>query len=258
MKKVQVEYTSIWDGGNSVINTTADLNIENGKLDIVAVDAPDVEVLDEEFIDIKDERFDVKCNSDNEYFISENDLKRIYELLGIKTYKVPYQTLDLTWNNNYALVKASSKEEAYQIVEKIIKNNENIASMLSTDWEGVNTITNEVVEIEKVEIGQEYDCTVEDVEVYQDVPRCIIEATAFDIARNDIDWLYDLANEEFKKAGFEIEVFGAKLQPSSVNGEIVRYEVILNDYRIKENNIWFHKHWDHKEQKLITVEKEET
>jgi len=80
-------------------------------------------------------------------------------LMQQKIFKVPFYAIELCLNKCYAKVKAEDAIEAYKIVQNAIDDG-SIFNDIDADWDGENTVTEEVIETEQYQID---GYTVEDV-----------------------------------------------------------------------------------------------
>ena len=111
-----------------------------------------------------------------------------------KNFKVKFQTKETCWNNCVAIVEAETKEEAYKKVEDSIDNSNPFAEF-NSEWDGINTVTENVVEDPEYYIGSLYDSTIEDVDEVNEF-ETIIRCTAFDMLRWSKDEFYAMVEEK--------------------------------------------------------------
>lgn len=157
----------------------------------------------------------------------------------MRTYIVPFEAKETSWNSCIAKVEASSKEEAFKMVEKSIEES-NPFRDFNAEWNGINTVTNEVIETSKYAIGDEYSCAVDDVEEADERVYCTLDLTAFDIARYGKDALYHQAENIFLEVGLELEIFEMDMIPIKFEEHFVAYKCIPTDFTrtFTDGDVW--------------------
>ncbi|WP_152184415.1 hypothetical protein [Sulfurimonas indica] len=145
----------------------------------------------------------------------------------MKTYLVPFEAEETVWNSCVAKVEAASKEEAFAKVQNSIESG-NPFRDFNADWDGANTATSEVVETTRYCIGDEYNCTVEDV---KEVNELEVELTfsAFDLLRLEKDAIYSAVEQQLDG----VEVLDMEIIPSKISGTEVTYRCIPTDYKLE-------------------------
>jgi len=73
----------------------------------------------------------------------------------MKEYLVPFEAEEVCWNACLARVEAESAEDAYFKVKSIIEEGENPFTEFNCDWDGINTVTTDVVETTKYSIDDD-------------------------------------------------------------------------------------------------------
>ena len=140
--------------------------------------------------------------------------------------KVPFETEETVWNRSFAIVEAESAEEAFAKVERSIEES-NPYRDFNAVWDGINTVTSEVIETSKYGIGEDYGVTIDDVEDVTDEISIEIEFGAFDLLRMEKDAIYTVV--EHKLDGIQ-EVFDMDIVPIGVSGNAVKYKCIIKEY----------------------------
>jgi len=147
-----------------------------------------------------------------------------------QTYIVPFKAEETVLNECLAKVEAKSKEEAFALVEKSIKES-NPFRDFNAEWNGINTVTSEVLETSGYGIGDEHYCTVDDVQELDERVSCQLQLTAFDIARYGKDELYRMAEEKFAIVGLTLDIQDMDLIPIAIEEHFVTYNVIPTDFK---------------------------
>ena len=146
-----------------------------------------------------DKRFNVSKNTSVLMYESKSVEVHISIARVLSTYKlfkpkkerkffVQFTMEEVVWNKGYAEVSATSKDEAYQKVCDSIEYS-NPYKDFQSSWDGENTVTEEIVDTNKYCIGEEYDCTVEDVKVYR--PTTIKQLIAEESNKNYYNFMSD-------------------------------------------------------------------
>jgi hypothetical protein len=142
----------------------------------------------------------------------------------MKKFKVPFKARELVVNNCVTTVEAENEEEAIQKVAFSIENSNPFADF-DCDWDGFNSITEEVIETEEYYLD---DPVLEEIKEVEE-PFCELEYEAFDLLRLEKDAVYGAVEQ---KLG-DIEVFDMKMIPVRLNGISVVYKCIPTEYSNK-------------------------
>jgi hypothetical protein len=149
-------------------------------------------------------------------------------------YLVPFEEKELVWTKWTAKIKADSREEALEIMEKICKEGDphNVQNEFGYDYG--TTLNCQFVDIsEHIESDKEFnvlDYKTDDVKEVDERIRCELELTAFDIARYGKDELYAMAEEKFTKVGLILDITEMELIPIKIDEDFVTYDAIPIDY----------------------------
>jgi hypothetical protein len=144
-------------------------------------------------------------------------------------WKVPFYTHETVVNWYYTVVEADTAEEAHHIIQNEIANEESlILSGRKTEWEGCNTATTDVLEIESYHAGSK--------DYVKPAPEysCRISLSAFDIASIERNQLYVMAEQKFADNGIEIEIFEMEMIPVGADEDRVVWECIPFSRMLKE------------------------
>lgn len=165
-----------------------------------------------------------------EVHISIDGVLSTYELFEqesreMKTFIVPFQAEEIVWNDCIARVEAESKEDAFMKVEQSIKENNPFADF-NAEWDGINTVTSEVIETTKYGIGDEYNCTLEDVKEVNNL-ETTITCSAFDLLRWGKDGFYEMVEQNLNG----VEVLDMKITPIGVSGSEVIFKCVPTEYQ---------------------------
>ncbi len=144
----------------------------------------------------------------------------------MRRFKVPFEAEETVWNSSFAIVEAESAEEAFAKVERSIEES-NPYRDFDAEWDGINTVTTEVIETSQYGIGEDYGVTIDDVEDVTDEISVEIEFKAFDLLRMEKDAIYTAV--EHKLDGIQ-EVFDMDIVPIGVSGNAVKYKCIIKEY----------------------------
>jgi len=171
----------------------------------------------------------------------------------MRTYLVPFQSEEIVWNDCIAEVEANSREEAFKIVEDSITNS-NPFRDFNAQWNGVNTVTNEVVEVTKYAIGEEYNSTIDDVKEADNKIYAELQLEAFDMLRLDKDEIYRMVEEKFRQVGLILDITSINIIPKKIEEETITYYCYPVDYRRTWSNRDVSQHID---SKIITPLKQD-
>ena len=144
----------------------------------------------------------------------------------MRKFKVPFEAEEVVWNSSFAIVEAKSKEEAFAKVEQSIEES-NPYRDFNAEWNGINTVTTEVIETSKYGIGEDYGVTIDDVTDVTNEISVEIEFEAFDLLRMEKDAVYTAV--ENKLNGIQ-EIFDMDIIPVGINGNAVKYKCIIKEY----------------------------
>ena len=159
----------------------------------------------------------------------------------MRTYLVPFEAEETVWNSFVAKVEANSPEEAFNAVKNSIEVS-NPLHDFNAEWDGINTVTSKVIETTKYLIGDEYDCSVEDVREFDERVYCTLDLTAFDIARHGKDELCNQARNIFLEVGLDLEIFDMEMIPIKIEEHFVTYKCIPTDFKRTWSNGDISKH----------------
>jgi len=144
-----------------------------------------------------------------------------------KQFLVPFVAEETVWNNCVAKVEATSKEEAFEMVEQSIKES-NPFRDFNAEWDGINTVTMEVVETSSYGIGDEHNINVNDVEECKENELSVkLTFSAFDLLRLEKDAIYHAVEQELDG----IEVLDMEMIPIGVSSNEVFYKCIPTEYK---------------------------
>ena len=144
-----------------------------------------------------------------------------------KQFLVPFVAEETVWNNCVAKVEATSKEEAFAMVEQSIEDS-NPFRDFNAEWDGINTVTMEVVETSSYGIGDEHNIDANDVEECKDdVLGVKLTFSAFDLLRLEKDAIYHAVEQELDG----IDVLEMEMIPVGVSGNDVVYNCIPTEYK---------------------------
>jgi len=143
------------------------------------------------------------------------------------TYMVPFEAEEIVWNSCVAKVKAASKEEAFAMVEQSIEES-NPFRDFNADWNGINTVTSEVIQTTKYCIGDDYNLSVEDV---KEVNELEVELTfsAFDLLRLEKDAIYHAVEQQLDG----VEVLDMEMIPTKISGSDITYRCIPTNFIVE-------------------------
>lgn len=144
----------------------------------------------------------------------------------MRKFKVPFEVEEVVWNSSYAIVEAESAEKAFAKVEQSIEES-NPYRDFNAEWDGINTVTMEVIETSQYGIGEDYGVTIDDVEDVTDEISVEIEFKAFDLLRMEKDAIYTAVEHKLDNIQ---EVFDMDIIPVGINGEYVKYKCIIKEY----------------------------
>ncbi len=172
----------------------------------------------------------------------------------MKTYLVPFEEVETVKVRCQAIVHADDPEEALMKIKLIIANEDSphcyadeVKHTLDNgetyniqyDIEAIKTDI-----IEHIASDKEYydidDYSVDDVEEVDDRTYCILELTAFDIARYGKDELYQMAEAKFVEVGLELEIFEMEMIPKKIEEHFVSYKCIPTDFTrtFTDGDVW--------------------
>lgn len=144
----------------------------------------------------------------------------------MRKFKVLFEAEESSWNSCFAIIEAESAEEAYKKMEDSIDVS-NPFRDFNAEWDGINTVTTEVIETAQYGIGEDYGVTIDDVEDVTGEISVEIEFEAFDLLRMEKDAIYTAV--EHKLDGIQ-EVFDMDIIPIGVNGNAVKYKCVIKEY----------------------------
>jgi len=139
------------------------------------------------------------------------------------TYIVPFEAEEIVWNSCIAKVKAASKEEAFAMVEQSIEES-NPFRDFNADWDGINTVTSEVIETIKY-------VSVEDIKEVNELNELEVELTfsAFDLLRLEKDAIYHAVEQQLDG----IEVLDMEMIPAKISGSDITYRCIPTKFIVE-------------------------
>ena len=144
----------------------------------------------------------------------------------MRKFKVYFEAEETAWNSCFAVVEAESAEEAYKMVEDSIENSNPFADF-DASWNGINTVTTDVIETNKYGIGEDYGVGIDDVEDITDEISVELEFSAFDLMRLGKDAVYQAVEQELDG----IEALDMEMTPVGVRGDVVIWKCRLTDWR---------------------------
>lgn len=145
----------------------------------------------------------------------------------MRKFKVPFGAVETVWNNCIATVEAKTEEEAFEKVEKSIEES-NPFKDFDAQWNGINTVTSEVIETSKYNIGEDFDATVEDVVEVNEL-ETTITCTAFDLLRWGNDGFYEMVEQKLNV----VEVLDMDITPIGVSDDEVTYKCVPTKYKLE-------------------------
>lgn len=138
-----------------------------------------------------------------------------------KTFKVGFVAYEKCINKCVAYVEANTPKEAYDKVADVINSGRTPFLEFLAEWDGVNSVTLDVIGDSSYSIDDEPFCGISDVKEINDCKLIQMVFTAKELIR--------FSNSDIKARAEEI--FGApirelgKIKPISILDDIVTYEV---------------------------------
>jgi len=163
----------------------------------------------------------------------------------MRTYLVPFQAEEIVWNDCVANVEANTKVEAFALVENSITYS-NPFKDFDAQWDGLNTVTNEVIETTKYGIGEEYNTTVDDVTEADDRVYLELKLSALDMLRFDKDEIYRMVEDKFAKVGLYFDITSMDIIPKVIEEHFITCYCYPVDYQRTWSNGDISQHIDSK------------
>lgn len=156
----------------------------------------------------------------------------------MRTYLVPFKEVETVLVGYKASIMANSQEEAFNMVRNIIADGESPHNYTYIADDGLEYTVEAHYNlgiIEHIKSDCKYnmdDYDKSDVEELNERTSCVLELTAFDIARYGKDELYNMAEAMFLKVGLDYTILEMEMIPIKIVEHFVTYDCIPTEYKL--------------------------